>query len=437
MYKELIRKIKSKKIKVAIIGLGYVGLPLAVRFLKKNIHVIGIDSDIKKIQKLKKGKSYIKSISNQTISYFKKFKFELSEKYSSIKFADVIIVCLPTPLKKDSKNPDLKYLFDCAKNIKKYIKEYHIVILESTVYPGLTQIFIDKIVSNKKLISGKNFFYGYSPERENPGDKNFNYFTTPKIISGFSDKCKILVNNIYKHICRKTVLTSTIKIAETTKLLENLYRSVNIALVNEMKIISKKFNMNIFEIIDAAATKNFGFQKFTPGPGYGGHCIPIDPYYLSWASKQVGYNPRFVELAGQINTSIPSWTVREILRNKQLKNKKNINALILGVAYKKNIDDDRESPSYRFMKIFNKKKIKFDYNDPYLKSLRIGRNNSIKKKSVQVSSKNLKKYDFVILLTDHDIYNYRLIAKNAKLIFDTRGVYNNISLKDKNNIYLL
>ena len=424
MIKKLLSNFKNKKFKVGIIGLGYVGLPICERFSRAGVDVIGVDNDSYKIDALKKGLPYIKSSRLKNFKYFKNNKGNLSTNYNILKKCDAILICLPTPLK--NLRPDMSYVFDCVKKLKKIVKTYQLLVLESTVYPGATNKIIE-IINQKKLIFGKNFFVGYSPERENPGDKNFTYKKTPKVISGFSKNCLILMDALYKHIIYKRIKSNDLKSAELSKLLENLYRSVNIGLINELKIICDHLKIDIFKVIDLASTKNFGFQKFLPGPGLGGHCIPIDPYYLSWISKQKGYEPKFIPLAAKINTFMPSWIIKKML-SKLKDHKKKI--LILGVAYKKNVDDDRESPSFEIMKILKKKKISFEYNDPYFDRIRKGRQNKIVKKSIILNKKNLKKFSAVLLVTDHDKYNYKYIAKNSKIIFDTRGVYKKFAFKN-------
>ncbi len=424
MIKKILEKFKNKKFKVGIIGLGYVGLPLCERFSRVGINVIGVDNDSFKIETLKKGLSYIKSDKLKNFKYFQNNKKNLSTDYNILKECDAILICLPTPLK--NLKPDLSYVFGCAKKLKKIIKPFQLLVLESTVYPGATHDLID-IITQKKLQLGKNFFIGYSPERENPGDKNFSYKKTPKVISGFSKNCLILMDALYAHITFKRVKSNDLKSAELSKLLENLYRSVNIGLINELKIICDHLKIDIYKVIDLASTKNFGFQKFLPGPGLGGHCIPIDPYYLSWISKKKGYEPKFIPLAGKINTLMPSWIVKKMLSKLRNQKKK---ILILGVAYKKNVDDDRESPSFEIMKILNKKKISFEYNDPYFQKIRKGRQNKIFKKSITINKNNLKKFSAVLLVTDHDKYDYEYIAKNSKTIFDARGVYKKFSFKN-------
>ncbi len=424
MIENLLLRFKKKKFIVGIIGLGYVGLPICERFCRAGVEVIGVDSDPNKINTLKKGKSYIKSNKLKNFKYFKNNHQNLSSNYKILDRCQAILICLPTPLK--NLRPDMSYVFKCAKKLRSIVKPQQLLVLESTVYPGATNEIIN-IINQKKLLLGKNFFVGYSPERENPGDKNFTYNKTPKVISGFSKNCLILMDALYKHIVYRRVKSNDLKAAELSKLLENLYRSVNIGLINELKIICDHLKVDIFKVIDLASTKNFGFQKFLPGPGLGGHCIPIDPYYLSWISKKKGYDPKFIPLAGKINTLMPLWVVKKML-SKIKDYKKRI--LILGVAYKKNVDDDRESPSFEIMKILKKKKISFEFNDPYFDKIRKGRKNKIIKKSIKLNKDNLKKFSAVLLVTDHDIYDYKYIAQNSKVIFDTRGVYKKFNFKN-------
>ena len=411
------KKIIKKKFILGVIGLGYVGLPIANRFIKEGIKVFALEQDLKKVKKLKKGINYINNTSLKNFNYFKKNKKNISNKYSILKNCDVILVCLPTPLK--NKKPDMSFIYACGKRLKKILKTYQLIILESTVFPGATIEFSKKFL-NKEHILGKNIFLGYSPERENPGDETFSYKKTPKVVSGFSSKCLELTEKVYNHVVKKTVKAKSLDSAESSKLLENLYRSVNIGLVNELKMICDKLKIDVFEVIRLASTKNFGFQKFVPGPGLGGHCIPIDPFYLSWASKRKGYDPKFIRLAGELNSLMPKWVVKKMLKNIKIKNPQ---ILLLGISYKKNIDDDRESPAFEIMRLLKEKKIKFQYNDPYFPMLRKGRNLNFSKKSVLLNVKNLKKFDATLVVTDHDLYDYKFIYKNSKQIFDARGVY--------------
>ena len=427
-YKLLSKKINIKKYNIGVIGLGYVGLPLVKRFIKAgNKNVFGVDSDQKKVDFLRNGKSPISSIS---IKYFKKNKDKISVNYKILNNVDIIIICLPTPLKSKNK-PDLKYLNDCYKNLSKINIKDKMLILESTVYPGVTRKFADKIVyNNRQLQIGKNIFFGYSPERENPGDKSFSYQKTPKVISGYSKYCLRLMKIIYNSVAKKTYFCNTLEEAETSKLLENLYRSINIGLANEMKLICDKLDINVHSVIESAATKNFGFQKFIPGPGLGGHCIPIDPYYLSWISEKHGYEPKLLKSAAKINNSMPKIITEKILSYFDKKPR----ILIFGVSYKKNVDDDRESPSFEFMNIFKKKKIKFDYYDPFFPKLKKGRKISSEKKSIKLNIKISKNYDCGLIITDHDMYNYKFIKKNFKYVFDTRGVFFRKKIVSKNII---
>ena len=416
--KQLLKKIDNKKAKVGIVGLGYVGLPLAKLFSRKKFDVIGFEIDKSKVIKLKEGKSYINHINNRKIT--SKKNLLATWDFKMINNVDIIILCLPTPVNAN-KTPNLSYIKKALINIKSYLKAGQIIILESSTYPGSTREIINNFLLKNKFIIGKNFFLGYSPEREDPNNKTFHIENIPKLCSGVSKSCKIITENIYKKIVNRVVSVSSIETAEFTKVFENTYRSVNIALVNEMKLLAKKKKLNINEIIDAADTKPFGFQAFQPGPGVGGHCIPIDPYYLSWVAKKNNLKSNFVDLAGKVNDEMPNWIIRESLKIKKIKK-----ALILGVAYKKNIDDVRESPALEFIKILNQKKIKTNYFDPYIKKLELKKNKILKSVKLQ----NLKYYDIIYIITDHDCIDYKKIKNNAKLIIDTRNVFKK-EIKDK------
>ena len=418
-YSALSNKISKKTAKIGIVGLGYVGLPLALQFAKKNFKVLGFDIDINKISLLKKNKSYIKHISNNHIKKYKNIiKFEKS--FEKIIFTDVIILCLPTPIT-DKLKPDLSYIKKTLDNIKNLLSEGQIIILESSTYPGSTRDFISPYL--KSFVIGKNFFLGYSPEREDPNNKIYSLETIPKICSGFTDNCLNITKNLYSKIIKKVVSVSNLETAEFVKLYENIYRSVNIGLVNEMKMIANKLNLNIYEIIKAAKTKPFGFQAFYPGPGVGGHCIPVDPYYLSWIANKNNIKTNLIYHAGKINSFMPNWIISETLKKKKIKK-----VLIIGVAYKKDLDDTRESPSIDFIKILNKKKIFVDIHDPNVKILK-SRKLKTNYTSKKLNSKMLKEYDCIIICTDHSNINYSLIKKNAKLIVDTRDIFDHKSNK--------
>ena len=421
---------------IGVIGLGYVGLPRALQFCSKNYTVYAFDKDQNKINNLKKGYSYISNINSKLIARFiKKKKLLPTSNFSDLKKIDAIILCLPTPL--NSKlEPELKYIKDTFRIIKKYLKKNLIISLESTSYPGTTrEIIINKISKNFEL--GKNIFVCYSPERNDPGLKKISLSNIPKIVSGYSKICRRLGIKLYNSIFNNVVEVQSIEIAEMSKLYENVFRAINIGFVNEMKKICYNFKIDINDVIKTAKSKPFGFLPFYPGPGLGGHCIPIDPFYLSWKAKKLKIKTEFIELAGKINRSMPAWIISQILiilKKKKLGDLKNKKILISGIAYKKNINDCRESPAFEFMKILISKGAKVNFYDPYIKLIPKLRNYSfINNKSITFNQKNLKKFDFVILVTDHDKIDYKFLYKNSKLIFDTRNKFKN----KKRNIYHL
>ncbi len=423
MFKPLITKIKTKKIKVGIIGLGYVGLPLAIRFLNSKIKVLGIENNTNKIQLIKKGVCYIENKKFRNDKYFKEFRNNVTNEYSKLSNVDIVIVCLPTPLTKSNK-PDISILKKCALKMTKFLKEGQIFILESTVYPGAT-VEIFKILNKEgKFKLGNNFFLSFSPERENPGDKLFSYKYTPKVVSGYTTKCSKIAFDIYKLIARKVFLAKTIKVAEMSKLLENTFRSVNIGLVNEFKIISNKLGVNIWDVIEAAKTKNFGFRAFNPGPGVGGHCIPIDPLYLSWILEKKNINTKLIKTSSKLNSSMPDWVTKKIFSH-LVKNKiKSKNIFVIGLSYKKNTKDTRGSPAIEIIKKLINKNYKIKFFDPFIKNLNI-KNKYFLQKSITLNSAYNSKKEIVIISTDHSNINYRKIFNSSKLIFDTRGVYKN------------
>ncbi len=413
-------KIINNKVKIGIIGLGYVGLPLSIKFTQKNISVTGFDIDKKLVSTLNRGKFHLKTIDKTFMNSKFKKNFFATNNFSKIKEVDVIIICVPTPLKKN-KIPDLTFLKKTLINIKKYLVAGQLISLESTTYPGTTkELIVDKI--SKKFEIGKNFFVSFSPERENPGENSILFNKITKICAGYSSKCKEISKNLYLKISPvKTV--STLETAEMTKLHENIYRTVNISLVNEMKIISEKFGLNINEIINAAKTKPFGFNAFYPGPGIGGHCIPVDPFYLVWAAKKKNVRTDFINLSASINDRISNWIlniVKKTLRKKKIKTRMKI--LAVGLSYKKNVDDTRESPSFKIIEKLLKAKFEVKYYDPFFKKFPKQRNYKFKLNPVKLNRKNILNFDAVIILTNHDNINYKLIENNAKFIFDTRGV---------------
>jgi len=417
-YKKICSKISKKKIKIGIIGMGYVGLPLAKSFVEKKIQTYGFDIDKIKIQKLNKGISYINYFKNIEIKKMISKNFIPTTNFKLISSMDLIILCLPTPIKKN-KTPEMFYILNSLKMIFPYLKTNQTLSLESTTYPGTCDELIAPILK-KKFILGENFHLIYSPEREDPGNKKYSLLKIPKVIGGYTNKCRKIGEKFYGLLNIKLISVNNIKTAEFTKLLENIYRSVNIGLINEMNHICKKLNINIFEAIEAAGTKPFGFQKFYPGPGYGGHCIPIDPFLLSWKAKQKGAKTEFIELSGKINEKIPAKISNKVFNFcKKAKIKK---VIIIGVAYKKNVDDLRESPSLRIIDKLSKKKLQVSYYDPFIKQLPATREFKIQKKNIKLN-KNILKNSVIVIVTDHDQINYNFIKKNSKFIFDCRGRY--------------
>ena len=427
-------RIQNQESKIGIIGLGYVGLPLSIRFSQENFKVVGFDVDKEKVEILNSGNSYIKHIKEDDISAMSNNGFTASTDFSQISNIDVIIICVPTPLGVHNE-PDLSYIYGTLENIKPYLKENQLIILESTTYPGTTEEILvpyinsiensQSLIVNKKFSIGENFFIGYSPEREDPGNKNYTTQTIPKVVSGVTQNCLELTKELYDHIIDQTVRVSSPKVAEMTKIMENIYRAVNIGLVNELKMVADKMDIDIYEVINAAATKPFGFTPYYPGPGLGGHCIPIDPYYLTWKAREIGMNTRFIELAGEINTLMPNYVVEKVgeALNSASKALKGSKILVLGLAYKKNVDDTRESPSLRIMELLLKKGADVQYSDPYLPLAPKTRKFNFDLKSVELTKKNIGVFDLVLLSTDHDAFNYDFINKEARIIVDTRGVF--------------
>jgi UDP-N-acetyl-D-glucosamine dehydrogenase len=411
---KVLKKIQSKKINIGIVGIGYVGLNLLIQFAEKKIKVYGFDNDEIKINTLKKFASPISYIKNKTILNIKKYTdFEVN--YKNIEKCDVIIICLPTPLD-DEQKPDLSHIKTAILKIKKFLRTGQTIVLESTSYPGTTKETIIQKLQNFNI--GKNFFVGYSPERENPGSNDYKFSEIPKIVSGYTKNCLEVTNSLYKLVVKKTVKTDQIEIAETSKIFENIYRSVNIALVNELKFVLKKMNIDINEVIDLAKTKPFGFSEFRPGPGVGGHCIPIDPLYLSWIAEKNGYKSEFIRLASQVNLDTTQ-KIYKIITKFVLK-KKTLPVLIIGLAYKKNIEDTREAAGLKFFQKFLKEKFKVDFLDDWVKKVRIKEKTY---NSISLDYKKLKKYSAVIVCTDHDLYNYDKILKYSKIIIDLRNRY--------------
>ena len=415
--------INKKKAIIGIFGLGYIGLPRSIQFLNAGYKVIGFDNDIDKINKLKKGTSYLSNVNLRSIKKIYKKNFFCTSDFKQVAKVDVIILCLPTPLTKQFE-PDLSYIKSTLKNIFSHLKENQAICLESTTYPGTTEEVIYPVLS-KRFDVGKNFYLIYSPERDDPGN-NIKNFYVPRLVSGKTKKCLIIGKAVYSKIFQTLIPTSDTQTAEITKLFENVFRSINIGLVNEMKKICHKMNMNIHEIIDAASSKPYGYFKFLPGPGLGGHCIPIDPFYLSWKAKQYNLDAEFISLAGKINRSMPAWVISRIsdfLRKKGKKISNKTKILILGVAYKKNINDTRESPAFEIIKILKQKyKASVEYHDPFVPVIKNLRHHDLSMQSIKITPKRIKEFDIVILVTDHDNLNYKSFEKYSNLLVDTRGI---------------
>lgn len=419
----LLEKIKHHDARVGIIGLGYVGLPLVINFVKRGFETYGFDVDVEKVRYLKAGKTYIKHIPNEDVEILKKSKsFVATTNFALLKKVDCIIICVPTPLGKHHE-PDLSYVLNTTRTIAQYLKKGQLISLESTTYPGTTDIDMRKILEGKGMKAGKDFHLAFSPEREDPNNKNFSTSTIPKIVGGYTPACLAVANALYSTVVEKTVPVSSTRVAEAAKLLENIYRAVNIAMVNELKMLFDKMDINVFEVIDAAKTKPFGFQAFYPGPGLGGHCIPIDPFYLTWKAREHDFHTKFIELAGEINTHMPYFVVEKVISglNGQKKTIRSSRILVLGLAYKKDIDDTRESPSLKIIELLEKQGAAVDFNDPYIPKTKKMRHYDLKKVSVPITKESLGRYDCVVVATDHSVYDYDLIFKHASLVVDTRN----------------
>jgi UDP-N-acetyl-D-glucosamine dehydrogenase len=425
----LLQKIKSKEAKIGIVGLGYVGLPLLMEFVEQGFSTVGFDVDDHKVIQLNKGCSYIKHISDERIARVVESKlFEATADFSRISEVDCILICVPTPLTR-YREPDLSYIRGTAETISRYLRKGQLVVLESSTFPGTTEEVMKPILEKSGLKGDVDFWVAFSPEREDPNNPDFNTRTIPKVVGANTDEARELVAVLYDQVIVKTVPVSSSQAAEATKLLENIFRSVNIALVNEMKMILDRMNIDVWEVIEAAKTKPFGYMPFYPGPGLGGHCIPIDPFYLTWKAREYEINTRFIELAGEINTHMPYWVVQKLMDalNDRGKNLKNSKILLLGAAYKKDIDDPRESPSFKLMEILLDKGANVDYNDPFIPELPHMRMYDIKRKSVELSKENLGAYDAVLISTNHSVYDISFIVEHAQLVLDTRNMTANLS----------
>jgi len=420
---QLIEKILKKDALIGIIGMGYVGLPLVLSFCETGFRVLGFDIDSRKVATLKRGKSYLKSIPSSRISrIIRGGSFDVTDRFSRLNRPDCILICVPTPLT-EKMEPDLQYIESTAEAIRQHIRKGQLIVLESTTYPGTTEELILPRLESTGLKVGRDLFLAFSPEREDPGNKRFSTPQIPKVVAGVTPACQKVVTTLYGQIIKKVVPVSTPRVAELTKLLENIYRSVNIALVNELKMLADRMGIDIWEVIEAASTKPFGFSPFYPGPGMGGHCIPIDPFYLSWKAREYDFTTRFILLAGEINVHVPYYVVAKIqdALNERGKSIKGARILILGVAYKKDVDDARESPALAIMELLQKKGAVILYHDPYIPVLPSFRKYSFKLKSSPLTERLLRNIDAAVVVTDHTA-DYQRIVKLVPLLIDTRNV---------------
>ncbi len=431
MLKKLKEKILRRKASIGIIGLGYVGLPLAMTFVKQGFKVYGLDVDEDRILKLAKGMSYILDIPSAEIKEaIASRKFAVTNDFKHIREVDAVIICVPTPLYK-TKEPDVSYIVAAVKNIKRYMKRGQIIVLESTTYPGTTEEVMLPVLESEGLKEGKDFYLAFSPERIDPGNANYDTKNTPKIIGGISKNSTAIAKLLYEQAIDTVIAVSSSKVAEMVKLLENTFRIVNIGLVNEIMLMCDKLGVNVWEVIDAAKTKPYGYMPFYPGPGVGGHCIPVDPIYLSWKARMHGFEARFIDLASQVNSEMPHYVVSKVTEglNDHRKSLRGSKVLVVGVAYKKNVKDLRESPALEIIDILIKKGAIVSYYDPHLPYLKI---DGINLKNVSFNKSSFKDSDCVVIVTDHSNVDYGFIAKNSKLVIDTRNVLKN--LKNKSNI---
>lgn len=420
---ELMSRIEDRTARVAIVGLGYVGLPLAETFAWGGYPVLGFDIDGDKVAKLNRGESYIGHICRERVGeLIGSGRFEATADPRRFADADAVIVCVPTPLG-EAREPDLSYIVNTANMLRPHLRAGQLVVLESTTYPGTTEDLLLPLLEKSGLKAGRDFFLAYSPEREDPGNRDFATRNIPKVVGGLTETCRKLAVELYRPIVEGVVPVSSTRVAEACKILENTYRAVNIALVNELKSVFTAMGIDVWEVIAAAKTKPFGFQAFYPGPGLGGHCIPIDPFYLTWAARRYGLNTRFIELAGEVNTAMPQYVVQRVADalNDDGKALKGSRILVLGIAYKKDVDDPRESPAFEIIEHLQAKGALVSYNDPHIPSLPPMRHHSLRMDSQPLAPEFLAEQDCVLIVTDHSAYDWDLVVENTNLVVDTRN----------------
>lgn len=433
---DLLREaIHKKTAKVGIVGMGYVGLPLAGAFIAAGYDVFGFDNDPQKVTSLKEGTSYIRHVSSDCVkSWLAEQRFTPTTDMLRLKEVDCILICVPTPLN-ESRDPDMSFIESTAQSIGLVLRPGQLVVLESTTYPGTTREVVLPILQQSRLKPGEDFFLAFSPEREDPGNATFTTSTIPKVVGGIDDISLELANSLYAHTVAKTVPVSSCEVAEACKIVENTYRCVNIAMVNELKVLFDRMGIDIWEVIEAAKTKPFGFQPFYPGPGLGGHCIPIDPFYLSWLARRHELSTRFIELAGEINTSMPRFVISKVLEALNFVGKpiRGSKVAVLGAAYKKDIDDPRESPSFKLMEILIEYGAVVSYNDPHIPVLPTMRHYHVPRlASEPLTTQYLASQDCVVIATDHSAYDWDFICLNSRLVIDTRNATKNIQSRYTN-----
>ncbi|OAI44821.1 UDP-N-acetyl-D-glucosamine dehydrogenase [Rhizomicrobium sp. SCGC AG-212-E05] len=424
---QLQRLLDDRSAHAAIIGLGYVGLPLAMAVARGGMRVTGFDVDDTKPPLLNAGKSYIGAVADSELAkQVNARKFEATNDFARLRDCDIIVICVPTPLDRH-REPDLSYIEASGREIAQTLRPGQLVVLESTTYPGTTREILKPILEESGLVCGKDFFLGFSPEREDPGNASFETVTIPKVVAGLGLEASKLVESFYAAAVKHVVPVSSPDVAEAVKITENVFRAVNIALVNELKVIFSAMGIDVWEVIDAAKTKPFGFMPFYPGPGLGGHCIPIDPFYLTWKSREFDLPTRFIELAGEINVAMPRYVVEKLALALDSRHKKALTGariLVLGLSYKKNIPDIRESPTFKLMELLEQRGAIADYHDPHVTVIPPTREHAhyTGRKSVALEARNLENYDAVLISTDHDAVDYALVSKHSKLVVDTRNV---------------
>jgi UDP-N-acetyl-D-glucosamine dehydrogenase len=427
---ELAARIEARTAQVCVVGLGYVGLPLAETFAAAGYPVVGFDIDPAKVEKLSRGETYIKHITAQRVRELgASGKFTATCKTECFETADAIIICVPTPLT-DAREPDLSYIVSTGEMIAQGLRPGQLVVLESTTYPGTTEDLLLPILEKSGLKAGEDFYLAFSPEREDPGNASFSTRNIPKVVGGYDETSRDLAVALYDAVVQGVVPVSGTKVAEACKILENTYRAVNIALVNELKVVFSAMGIDVWEVIEAARTKPFGFQAFYPGPGLGGHCIPIDPFYLTWAARRVGVHTRFIELAGEVNASMPAYVVQRVgeALNEQSKSIKGSKVCVLGVAYKKDVDDPRESPAFHILESLQQRGAFVSYHDPHVPALPKMRHHSIRLTNQPLTAEFLAAQDCVLIVTDHTAVDYQFVARHANLVVDTRNALDDVPL---------